>query len=215
MYGSIKASTPVCWAFQSGEEVNTWGLGPRYPGGKRRCADSKFNAAKPICLRLLAHCDRRAASRAACTAGNNSAIKIPMIAITTNNSTNVNALRFVRMRKPPKKNSQSSSVCVHACPPSRSGPVVGVSLLSASLFRHRPRNPIDYGVAIIITRRRASRKHLAVRGRRRTKPASFRSTRRQAVVVGRSRPRRGDVAIAGKRASRHWRYPFCISPPAH
>jgi hypothetical protein len=34
---------------------------------------------------------RLAASRAACTAGNNSQTKIPMIAITTSNSTSVNA----------------------------------------------------------------------------------------------------------------------------
>jgi hypothetical protein len=39
---------------------------------------------------LFWHCVRRAASRAACTAGNNNAIKMPMMAITTSNSTNVN-----------------------------------------------------------------------------------------------------------------------------
>ena len=43
--------------------------------------------ATPICLRLLAHCARRAASRAACTAGNSSATSTPMMAITTSNST--------------------------------------------------------------------------------------------------------------------------------
>ena len=35
---------------------------------------------------------RLAASRAACTAGRSKAIKIPMIAITTSNSTSVNAV---------------------------------------------------------------------------------------------------------------------------
>jgi hypothetical protein len=47
------------------------------------------------------HCERRAASRAAWTAGNNSAIKIPMIAITTNNSTKVNARRSEDTDDPP------------------------------------------------------------------------------------------------------------------
>ena len=46
--------------------------------------------ANPNCLRLLVHWARRAASRAACTAGNNSAIKTAMIAITTSNSIRVN-----------------------------------------------------------------------------------------------------------------------------
>jgi hypothetical protein len=35
---------------------------------------------------------RRAASRAACTAGNNNPTKMPMIAMTTNSSTNVKPL---------------------------------------------------------------------------------------------------------------------------
>jgi hypothetical protein len=38
------------------------------------------------------HCDLRAASRAACTAGKSRLIKTPIIAITTNNSTSVNPL---------------------------------------------------------------------------------------------------------------------------
>ena len=38
----------------------------------------------------------RAASRTACTAGNNSAIKMPIIAITTKSSTSVKALRHAR-----------------------------------------------------------------------------------------------------------------------
>ena len=42
-------------------------------------------------FRLLLHCVRRAASRAAWMAGNSKATKIPMMAITTNNSTRVNA----------------------------------------------------------------------------------------------------------------------------
>ncbi len=40
-------------------------------------------------LELLVHCDRRAASRAACTAGSNSAISTAMIAITTSSSIRV------------------------------------------------------------------------------------------------------------------------------
>ena len=39
---------------------------------------------------LLEHCIRRAASRAACTAGSSKAIRMPMIAMTTSNSTKVN-----------------------------------------------------------------------------------------------------------------------------
>ena len=41
---------------------------------------------------------RRAASRTACTAGNSKAIKMPMIVITTNNSTNVNPTRLAFFR---------------------------------------------------------------------------------------------------------------------
>jgi len=40
---------------------------------------------------------RRAASRAAWTAGNKSPTKIPMMAITTRSSTRVNAVRFVKV----------------------------------------------------------------------------------------------------------------------
>ncbi len=50
---------------------------------------------KPICLKLLLQLIRRAASRAACTAGNNKPTNTPMMAITTSNSTNVKA----RLRK--------------------------------------------------------------------------------------------------------------------
>ena len=45
---------------------------------------------KPICLRWFWHSSRRAASRAAWMAGNNKAIKMPMMAITTKSSTKVN-----------------------------------------------------------------------------------------------------------------------------
>jgi hypothetical protein len=50
----------------------------------------------PICFRLLAQLARRADSRARANAGNNIAARMPMIAITTNNSINVNPL-FVMM----------------------------------------------------------------------------------------------------------------------
>src|SRR3954453_6808541 len=43
----------------------------------------------PNCFRLLTHWLRRAASRAAWTAGSSSAIRTAMIAITTNNSISV------------------------------------------------------------------------------------------------------------------------------
>jgi len=47
--------------------------------------------ARPICFKLFLHWDRRAASRACCTAGKRSAIKIAMMAITTKSSMSVKA----------------------------------------------------------------------------------------------------------------------------
>ena len=49
----------------------------------------------PICLRLLVHFVREAASRTFCTAGNSSPMRIEMIAITTNNSIRVKPRRRV------------------------------------------------------------------------------------------------------------------------
>src|SRR6185312_11963618 len=49
--------------------------------------------ARPNCLRLLTHCSRRAASRAAWTAGSKSAISTAMIAITTSSSIRVKPRR--------------------------------------------------------------------------------------------------------------------------
>src|SRR3954468_1400759 len=51
--------------------------------------------ASAICLRLLTHWDRRAASRAACTAGSSRAIRTAMMAITTSNSIRVNPRRLL------------------------------------------------------------------------------------------------------------------------
>ena len=53
--------------------------------------------ARPICFMLLTHDTRLAASRAACTAGNNNATRIPMMAITTRSSTSVKPCRDRRM----------------------------------------------------------------------------------------------------------------------
>ena len=50
---------------------------------------SKLSVARPSCLRLLVHWARRAASRAACTAGKRSEISTAMIAITTSSSISV------------------------------------------------------------------------------------------------------------------------------
>ena len=63
------------------------------PGGNTRRTSSKLWAAKTICFRLLVHCMRRAASRAAWTAGKSKLTRTPMMAITTNSSTSVNARR--------------------------------------------------------------------------------------------------------------------------
>src|SRR5262249_27785540 len=58
--------------------------------------------ARPICLRLLTHCDRRAASRAAWTAGSSRAISTPMIAMTTSSSIRVKPFRR-DIRCPPEE----------------------------------------------------------------------------------------------------------------
>jgi hypothetical protein len=51
------------------------------------------NACQSQLPQLLLHCVRRAASRAAFTAGNNNETRTPMIVMTTNSSTSVKALR--------------------------------------------------------------------------------------------------------------------------
>ena len=50
-----------------------------------------IQAAQRELLQIVWHCDIRAASRAACTAGSSNAIKMPMIVMTTKSSTNVKA----------------------------------------------------------------------------------------------------------------------------
>src|SRR5262245_27591395 len=56
----------------------------------------KLCIARAHCLRWFWHWPRRAASRAACTAGKSSATSTPMIAITTSNSTSVKPDRLSR-----------------------------------------------------------------------------------------------------------------------
>src|SRR5262245_51389265 len=51
--------------------------------------------ARPICLRLLLHDMRAAASRTFCTAGSSRPIRMAMMAITTNNSINVKPARRI------------------------------------------------------------------------------------------------------------------------
>jgi hypothetical protein len=51
----------------------------------------------PHCLRLFWQLARRADSRARASAGNRSEAKMPMMAITTSNSTNVNPLRLIEL----------------------------------------------------------------------------------------------------------------------
>ena len=50
-------------------------------------------------LQMVGALRRRAASRAACTAGSNKAIKIPMIVMTTRSSTSVKPLRDGRRER--------------------------------------------------------------------------------------------------------------------
>ena len=61
-------------------------------GGKDRLAVSKLCNATPSCRRLFWHADRRAASRAACTAGRSRLTSVPIIAMTTSSSTSVKAV---------------------------------------------------------------------------------------------------------------------------
>ena len=61
----------------------------KVPDGNVWLTPRNYGMPGPSCLRLLVHCIRLAASRAACTAGNNSAIKTAMIAITTSSSMSV------------------------------------------------------------------------------------------------------------------------------
>src|SRR5262245_46013759 len=70
-------------------------IGYTRDGGIRPSAPSMLCIARPICLRLFAHEMRLAASRAFWTAGRSIPINIEMIAITTNNSISVKALRAV------------------------------------------------------------------------------------------------------------------------
>src|SRR5215218_1766019 len=57
----------------------------------------------PSCFMLFTHCDRRAASRAACTAGKSRAISTAMIAITTKSSISVKPRRERFIQRPPKR----------------------------------------------------------------------------------------------------------------
>src|SRR5689334_5918132 len=56
---------------------------------------------------LFVHCTRRAASRAACTAGSNSAIRTAMIAITTRSSISVNPPRRRLIKLPHPSRSRA------------------------------------------------------------------------------------------------------------
>ena len=67
-------------------ETHSW------PAGSRRCADSKLRHPIATCLMLFAQLVRLAAARTACTAGNSMPTRMPMIAMTTSNSTSVNPL---------------------------------------------------------------------------------------------------------------------------
>ena len=63
-------------------------------GGNSLRPDSKFRAPSPSCFILLTHWMRRAASRAAWTAGKSRAINTAMIAMTTNSSISVKPVRL-------------------------------------------------------------------------------------------------------------------------
>src|SRR5439155_4675160 len=63
------------------------------PGGKEPCWSWYACRARPICLRLLAHFRRLAASRTFWTAGNSRPMSTLMTAMTTSSSTSVKAGR--------------------------------------------------------------------------------------------------------------------------
>src|SRR5947207_3330147 len=58
-------------------------------GGSLLFTSWKLWTARPICLRLLLHCVRAAASRTFCTAGTSNPIRMAMMAITTKSSIRV------------------------------------------------------------------------------------------------------------------------------
>ena len=62
-------------------------------GGSRFFALSYESVASPTCRMWLAHCVRRADSRALCTAGSSRPMSVAMIAITTKSSTSVKPRR--------------------------------------------------------------------------------------------------------------------------
>src|SRR5262245_53162851 len=64
--------------------------------GKWSWASWKLWTARPICLRLLAHCSRAAASLTFWTAGSNRPMRAAMMAITTSSSIKVKAERRER-----------------------------------------------------------------------------------------------------------------------
>src|SRR3954447_13432510 len=71
------------------------GSGYQAPGTLLALAPAKLWTARPICLMLLEHCIRAAASRTFCTAGRRRPMRMAMIAITTNNSISVKPLRGI------------------------------------------------------------------------------------------------------------------------
>ncbi len=66
-------------------------------------APGKLSAARPICLRLLVHCDLLAASRAARTAGSTKPTRIPMMEMTTSSSMSVKPHRPAKVVTPERK----------------------------------------------------------------------------------------------------------------
>ena len=91
------------------------------PAGKVPWASPYAWEAKAICRKLLAHCTRRAASRAALAAGNSSAMRIPMIVITTRSSTRVNPPQsrrhFVGPRPRRRKTAPHAAANINAIVP--------------------------------------------------------------------------------------------------
>src|SRR5262245_4364732 len=108
--------------------------------------------ASPICFRLLTHWERRAASRAACTAGSSRAIRTAMIAITTSSSIRVKPRFILLIRKTPLeyvKNDRGKGTggpdkrCTGLEPEALRGPYVGIENGAASAGTVQPATTED------------------------------------------------------------------------
>src|SRR6185437_3586093 len=104
--------------------------------------------AMPNCLRLLLHCMRAAASRTFCTAGNSRPMRMAMMAITTNSSISVKAVRAtgLRIRQSPSLENKDEPEST----PGQSDQLLQVEIeVVRALFGHFRR---EFGVDVVLGR---------------------------------------------------------------